>query len=221
MSKKCNHCGVLVLDTSQKCPLCNGVMEGQDEGIQTYPNVVDKIKKLSVIMRVLLAVWAGAFICLGVMTYYVRGALLPVVIAGVSTLYALFMVWLMTKPEYGYMKRIFLAIIIGVVLVVAIDYLLGFYRWSLNYVLPGGLILLDVALVILRFINRRNWQSYMAQQILVIFMGIFPVIFILKGWITDPLVSVSAIAFSIVLFVTTLIMGGRAAQMELRRRFHI
>ena len=221
MSKKCNHCGVYVLDTSQKCPLCNGIMEGQDEGIQTYPNVVDKIKKISIIMRILLAVWAAAFIFLGVLSYYRRGALLPVVISGVSCLYLLFMIWLMTKPEYGYMKRIFGAIIIGVVLVFAIDYLLGFKRWSLNYVLPGGLILMDIALIILRIINRRNWQGYMAQQLMVIFMGLLPVIFILNGWITDPIVSVVAIAESIVLFITTLIMGGRAAQMELRRRFHI
>ncbi|MCR5397632.1 MAG: hypothetical protein K6E64_09235 [Lachnospiraceae bacterium] len=221
MSRVCHHCGVNVLDNTQKCPLCNGIMEGQDEGVQTYPNVVEKIKKISIIMRVLLAIWAGTFICLGVLSYYRRGALLPVVITGTVCLYVLFMIWLMTKPEYGYMKRIFGAIIIGVVLVVGIDVLLGFYRWSLNYVLPAGLILMDVALIILRIINRRNWQGYMAQQLLVIIMGLCPVIFILNGWITDPMLSIIAIVESIVLFVTTLIMGGRAARMELRRRFHI
>ena len=172
-------------------------------------------------MRILFAIWAATFISLGVVSYYRRGALLPVVITGVSTLYVLFMIWLMTKPEYGYMKRIFSAIIVGVVLVVAIDVLLGFQRWSLNYVLPGGLILFDIALVILRLINRRNWQGYMAQQLMVICMGMFPVIFILNGWITAPIVSVAAIALSIILFVFTLIMGGREARMELHRRFHI
>ncbi|MCR5545059.1 MAG: hypothetical protein K6F30_01080 [Lachnospiraceae bacterium] len=221
MSKKCNHCGVYVLDDAQKCPLCNGVIEGQDEGIQTYPNVVDKIKKLNIIMRMLLAVWAGTFICLGVLSYYKRGALLPVVIAGASCLYFLFMIWLMTKPEAGYMKRIFGAIIVGVILVVGIDITLGFKRWSLNYVLPGGLILMDIALIILRVVNKRNWQGYMAQQLMVIFMGLLPAFFIWKGWISDPIVSVVAICESIVLFVVTLIMGGRAARMELRRRFHI
>ncbi|MCR4674082.1 MAG: zinc ribbon domain-containing protein, partial [Lachnospiraceae bacterium] len=106
-------------------------------------------------------------------------------------------------------------------MVVGIDVMLGFHRWSLNYVLPGGLILMDVALIFLRLINRRNWQSYMAQQLLVIGLGVLPAIFILLGLITDPLVSVVAICESIVLFVITLIMGGRAARAELRRRFHI
>ncbi|MCR4675429.1 MAG: hypothetical protein K5675_10480, partial [Lachnospiraceae bacterium] len=161
MSKKCNHCGVYVKDDTEKCPLCNGVMEGPNDGIQTYPNVVDKIKKINIVMRLLFSAWTGSFICLGVLVYYHRGALLPVVITGVSCLYGLFMIWLMTKPEAGYMKRIFGAIIVGVIMVVGIDVMLGFHRWSLNYVLPGGLILMDVALIFLRLINRRNWQSYM------------------------------------------------------------
>lgn len=221
MNKKCNHCGVIILDETEKCPLCDGVVEGDDTGLNSYPNIVDKIKKTSILMRILFTVWVLTFGALGIASYYVHGFILSVVVVAASTYYGLFMLWLMTKPQYGYMKRIFLAIIVGVIFIVIIDYVTGFHYWSLNYVLPSGIIFLNFALLLLRFINRRNWRSYIVQQLFVIFLGIVPVIFILNGQISHPILSVIAIAISIMMFVGTLVIGGREGLMELKRRFHI
>ncbi len=221
MNKKCNHCQVYILDDTEKCPLCQGILVGDTIGKNTYPDIVDRIKKTTVLMRVLFTIWSVTFAALGIASYYVHGFIKPVVVVAASTYYGLFMLWLMIKPQYGYMKRIFLSIIVGEIFVVVIDIITGFHRWSLNYVLPGGLIFLDISLIVLMFINRRNWRGYTIQQLFVIFLGLFPVIFILLGIISDPVVSVVAIGFSIMMFVVTLVLGGRETLMELKRRFHI
>ena len=221
MDKKCNHCGVYILDQTDRCPLCNAVLEGDATGRQTYPNIVEKLRKISIALRILMTVWIIAMAVLGIITYYVPGMLQKTLTVGVISYYVLFMIWLMSKPNFGYMKRIYAAIIVGVVVVISLDWILGYRGWSLDYVLPAGLILLDVALIILRLINRKNWQSYMVHQLTVIFLGIIPALFIYFGWIRHTYVAVAAIALSLLLFLSTLIMGGREAQTELKRRFHV
>ena len=221
MSKKCQHCGVYILDDTDRCPLCHGVLDGNEAGVQSYPNIVDKMKKMSLALRILLSVWIVTMIALGIASYYNPQMLVATHVVGVTTFYVLFMLWLMSRPHYGYIKRIYLAIIVGVVMVIFLDWILGYRGWSLNYVLPAGLILLDVALIILRLINRRNWQSYMVHQLGIILLGLVPAWFIHIGWIRHPILSVCAIAISLVMFVVTLILGGRAARTELKRRFHV
>ncbi len=61
-------------------------------------------------------------------------------------------------------------------MLLGIDYLTGYRRWSLDYVFPGGIIAIDLALFILILINRRNWQSYMMSELLTILLSIVPVV---------------------------------------------
>ncbi|MDY5217019.1 MAG: zinc ribbon domain-containing protein, partial [Lachnospiraceae bacterium] len=52
--KKCNFCNVNIKDNTDHCPLCGGVLEGDEPGINTYPNVLKKEKAISFIFRLTL-----------------------------------------------------------------------------------------------------------------------------------------------------------------------
>lgn len=51
---KCSHCGVQILDDTEHCPLCHSVLEDLKQGINTYPNVYHKNKKVNFIFRLFL-----------------------------------------------------------------------------------------------------------------------------------------------------------------------
>ena len=102
-----------------------------------------------------------------------------------------------------------------------IDASFGFYRWSVNYVLPGTLFLINLILIILVFANRRGWSGYMIYQILMIFIGLIPFGLIKLNIVTAPVLSQIAFLSSVILFLGTLIIGGRTAVNELKRRFHL
>ena len=93
--------------------------------------------------------------------------------------------------------------------------------WSVNYALPSAIILVDVGIIICMIVNRRNWQSYMMWQIFMILCSIVPVILIFTGIVTAQLFALIAFAFSLFLFLGTLIIGDRRARVELKRRFHV
>ena len=221
MSRKCSHCEVKIIDKTEKCPLCNGVLDAGGEGEDFYPDIVHKVRKMSLVLRILLAAWLTLTVVCGLINYYTYDGVLWSVIIAISTFYVLFMLYLMTYTQIGYLGRIFGAVAMGVVLVVSIDVVTGFSGWSVDYVLPGGLFFIDLALIIIRFINRKNWQSYMYAQFLVVLLGIIPMILIRAGIVRHPILSVAAFFTSVMLFITTLIIGGRAARAELSRRFHI
>ena len=80
---------------------------------------------------------------------------------------------------------------------------------------------MDIGIIVLMVINRRNWQSYIMWQMLMILISVMLIIFYWLDIITFPYVTGIAIMVSVFLFLGTVIIGGRRAKVELKRRFHI
>ncbi len=104
---------------------------------------------------------------------------------------------------------------------ILIDYVIGYHGWSVNFVLPGGLLFVDVAILFVMFLNRRNWQSYIMLEISMIFLSMLPLVLIWMDIVTESFISWFAFAVSVLLFLGTLIIGDRRARSELKRRFHV
>jgi hypothetical protein len=112
-------------------------------------------------------------------------------------------------------------VILAVVMLLGIDYLTGYRGWSLDYVVPAGILAIDLAIMILMLVNHRNWQSYMMPQLFTIVLALIPVILRLLGVIHSRYMVWIALAVSVFLFAGTLILGDRRSRTELKRRFHI
>jgi hypothetical protein len=106
-------------------------------------------------------------------------------------------------------------------MLIAIDILSGYKGWSVNYVFPSGIIFVDAAILVIMAVNYKNWQSSMMQQIFMILCSIVALILCKVGVITSPILSIIAMNVSLIIFLGTLILGGRRARVELLRRFHI
>ncbi len=184
-----------------------------------YPDVKTKRKKIHFVLRLLIFLW----LAISGILLFVNGkteAHWWTLLVSAVLLYPIFLLYIIEKDK-GYLHRIFYLVIGAELLIVLIDVATGFHRWSVNYVLPGGMILVDVVLIVLMIVNRRNWQSYMIFQLLTIVIGAVPLLLIRLGIVTVPLFSEIAFYSAVLVFLGTLIMGGSEAHQELRRRFHV
>ena len=121
----------------------------------------------------------------------------------------------------GYMfKTLFLTLTI-VLILIGIDYFTGNKRWSYDYILPTALMFLDFSCVLLMLINRRNWQSYISLQLFNIFWSVVLMILLQLDIIRQPVMVIIPVAASFIIFIGTVIFGGRRATDELKRRFFI
>lgn len=223
---KCCNCGVEFLDSTSVCPLCRCIVERtEDEEENTplpvYPYAENEQKKI----QFALSIYLFSAIVVEVIT------VVACVISGTSiwraVLIAAFMVYGFVTLKFsiqkntGYRLKMFLQTLLAVLLLVFVDYILGFYGWSLNYVFPSVLLLTDAAILVLMIVNSRNWQSYIPMQLLMVGLCLVSFWLYHMGVVTDIRLAVVAIFVSALIFAGTVIVGGKKARDELYRRFHV
>jgi hypothetical protein len=186
-----------------------------------YPNVKVKTRRFVMLSRIYLFLAVVAEIVLVNICMLTDVESIVYIISGMIMLYGYIIIRYAILGTSGYRAKTIVLIILAVLMLIAIDVLHGYNGWSVNYVFPSGIILVDVGILLVMAVNYKNWQSYMLQQILTILCSIAALILCKVGVITSPILSIVAMNISLIIFLGTLIIGGRRARVELYRRFHI
>ena len=218
---RCKQCNVEILDETERCPLCHSVLEKTVEVENMYPNVRTMTRRLALLSRIYLFVAILVEALLIYLNVLSDSEMFWSAIPGLAMLYGYLVLRYAILGKCGYKGKIIVLTLIAILMVVAIDFVVGYRGWSVNYALPSAILLVDTGILILMCINRRNWQSYMMWQIFMILCSVVPLVLYAVGIVTAPLLALLAFAFSTALFLGTLIIGDRRARTELRRRFHV
>lgn len=218
---RCRQCNVEILDHTQICPLCKCVVE-ENTKENSYPDIRFRVRKLNLAVRIFLF----AAILLEALLVYININYAPGIrwsaISGAGFAYLYFIAkFAVLNDNAGYRSKFLALTIFGVLYVIWIDYIIGYHGWSVNFVLPGGLLFIDAFILFVMFFNRRNWQSYIMLEILMIFLSAIPLLLMWLDIVTETFISGLAFAVSVLLFLGTLIIGDRRARSELKRRFHV
>lgn len=219
---KCRQCGVTVRDDVPVCPLCKCVLDEDAQAESKYPDIWAKNYVLKLIIRIyLFAAIVLEAILIAVNYFYFQGTYWSVVVGVILAYIYLTLAYTVSYSRAGYRMKIIVGVACGVLLLLVIDRVLGNYGWSMNYAFPAALLLTDAVILGFIFCNRRNWQSYLSFQLAMIVFSFIPVILSVLGLITAPVLSYVALAVAVFAFLGTVIIGGRRAATELKRRFHI
>ncbi len=218
---QCKNCGVTILDDAEICPLCGFALENPHDGENIYPDITGVTKKITMIARIYLT----AAIMISGISIAVNYLKTPDVLWCLVVIGGLILTYLSLKVlveyEFGYHVRVYTTVFAALGYMILIDAVFGFQRWSLNYLFPVMILGIELAAMILMITNFRNWQSYLSWQMFMIGLSILAVILGHFGIITRPRMSWITLGISIFIFIGTVIIGGRRARTELKRRFHI
>lgn len=201
--------------------MCNSVLENTVEMENMYPSVWIRSRLLMRLSRVYLFVTIlleALFIYINVVT---ESEIWWCSITGLSLLYGYMVLRFAILGKSGYRAKTILLTMIAVLMVIAIDFLTGYRGWSINFALPAGILLIDVGILVLMAVNRRNWQSYLMWQILMILCSLIPIVLWKLGIETASFMAWLPFVCSAFLFLGTVIIGDRRARVELYRRFHV
>lgn len=220
----CKKCNVEILDETPVCPLCKNVLEETEEPggkAVGYPDVTGAVKKLNFVVRLYSFLAIVTEVLLIVVNYMTYNGIWWSAITGISILYFYITLKYSIQNNAGYRSVIWVQVIGAVLLVIAVDNIVGYRGWSVNYVVPGAVLLLDVTIMILMLVNMTNWQSYLLMQICTTLVSVMGLVMWYFKVITRPVLSIIAAAVSACLLLATLIFGDRRAKTELKRRFHV
>lgn len=218
---RCRQCKVEIKDETHFCPLCHCVLEQGENDKDTYPDVRFKTKRMMLAARIYLfvAIIISVILIATNHAFYHGTWWCAIVIAALAYIYLTLHFAILN--DSGYRMKTVVLTIFGILTVILIDVVMGYRGWSVNYVIPGGILLIDLGILILMIVNSRNWQSYLLFQIAVILCSLIPLILWKFKVLTDPLLSQIAFGASVFLFLGTVIIGDRRARVELKRRFHV
>ncbi len=219
---KCNNCKIEILDKTDSCPFCHCVLEKTEtEGHDMYPDVRISMRKIRLAENIVLFLSiVAACVCMvinAVTSLEVMWSLLVVLLL----VYGNVALRLSVNGRIGYLFKSLSLTLITAIILIGVDYLAGYRGWSLNFILPAAVIVTDIGILVLLFVNHRNWQSYMMVEIITMFLSLIPLTLWQLSLVTFPYVVWAAVACSVFLFLGTLIIGDRRARTELKRRFHI
>ncbi len=218
---RCNQCKIEVLDEAQHCPLCQSALEHTIEVENMYPDIRMRARKLVLISRIFLFLAIVAEIVLVNVSIYLDWSSIVYLICGMGLFYGYMVIRYAILGRSGYIAKTMVLTSLALALLVTADFVVGYNGWSVNYVLPSGILLIDAGVVFMMVINRKNWQSYMMLELFMVLCGGVMLVLYLFGIVTSPVMSSVAFNVSVILFLGTVIIGGRRARVELKRRFHI
>ncbi len=106
-------------------------------------------------------------------------------------------------------------------LVFFIDYLTGFYRWSLNYIIPFLIIAAALAVTLMIIIRPKRYRENTIYQLVIAVLGVLSVLLWVFGWSMVEWPVVAAAGVSLLCFTTMLVFSYRRTRHELKKRFHV
>lgn len=220
---KCKNCNIEILDETEVCPLCHSILEQNDALENMYPNVRFMMRKLTIISRIYLfcAILLQAVLFGINWIHFDDVEIWWSAISGLSLLYVYVLIRYAILGTSGYKSKVLILSLIAVLSAVAIDLVTGFHGWSLDYVLPSGIVIMDGIILFCMAYNHRNWQSYIMWQILMVLCSLVPIGLYVAGLEKNEYLAFLPMAFSLSIFLGTMIIGDRRARLELKRRFHL
>ncbi len=125
------------------------------------------------------------------------------------------------KKRHNITKGVlYLAVIISVCVGI-IDYLTGFYHWSVNYVIPVLLLFAMFAIVILARVLHSRPEDYLIYLIVNGLFGLIPLLFLITGWATVRWPSLCCVMVSFLSLAGIFVFSKMDPRAELKKRLHI
>ena len=218
---RCKQCNIEILEPTERCPLCNAVLEKTDDLESMYPDIHQKARAFTMTLRIYGFIAITIELILFTAAFFDLISYLTALIPALFLFYIYMILRFAVVGKSGHRAKVLVLTLLAVAVLVALDYIIGFAGWSITYVLPCAVIAIDIGIVLMIFINKRNLQSYIMPEIFMILVCLVGILLRALDVITNPIASVIALDCSILLFLGTFIIGGRRARMELKRRFHI
>ena len=110
---------------------------------------------------------------------------------------------------------------ITLLLVVGIDFFIGFKGWSLSIAAPSIVIFGDAIVAILMAANRSQWYSYILLLFWHMLLSVGIILLRFTGRLPSMTLAVISLVVTTVFLLAITLFGERALRRELKRRFHI
>lgn len=216
----CRNCGVKLENDLTFCPLCDMETTKTDDSFaESYPYIKMRFSRKLVIRSVTfisVVVAALSFLINHLVPTESPWALITA--GAIVYIWLSFMNLIRNTRNPGSILLCQLLTVSGLTFV--IDYLTGWRRWSVNYVIPFLIIAAAIAIVLFIAIRPLKYRAYTIYQLVIAVLGVLAVLLWILGCSEIEWPVVAAAATSVICFLAMFVFSDRYTKNELRKRFH-
>lgn len=188
--------------------------------LMLYPKI-QNIKKNKIIEYVLLIISIIVSIVLLIINKVTSDHYIWAILSIFGIIYMWITVMYSVNKHKNIASYVLLQTIILSCLLIGIDYILGFYKWSFSIAIPIVIIVANVTMLILTIISHKKYIKYAIYQFIIFLSSMLPLIWILTGITKKITLPVIALSIAGISFILCIILSGRDMKEELVRKFHM
>lgn len=218
----CEYCKVNIKGEHSICPLCGGILKGNSvEGEDVFPPIPTIYQEFNLFIRIMILVSIVAVVAsVAVNVIFTRDSRWSLLVAaGVACMWV--SLFIIIRKKNNIPKTIVWQVCLISILSFLWDRSMGWYGWSLDYVIPS----ICVVAMIVMAIGAKLLKTGVRDLIIYLFVdavfGFIPIIFILFGWLRVLYPSVICVAVSAISLSALILFEGDNMKTELNKRMHI
>lgn len=211
-----------VVDNTNLCPLCHSVLTDFDgnQSENMYPVSDLTVRGYNILTRILIFASIVGGITSVIMNYITYNGIMWSVLTVAAILYFWAVIIHSFKHHANIAAKILVQAVCASIMLVIIDFVIGYDGWSVNYVVPNLFSLANLAVLIIIIVNHLDWHNYVMYQIGIALLGFIPIVLFFFGVIDKPLIAIISFIISFLSLLGTYIFGEKTVKSELKRRFH-
>lgn len=220
---RCEKCNINILTKSSHCPLCGSNIKNIDKNfIEPYPKVVLDNKHYQIIR---LKIYLFLIIIMFFMTISIKFLSvkdLTYLFLSTSVLgYIWFTIYTIQKALKNIGYFILKQVLSISVIVIFIDYALGWQKWSVNYAIPAILVLGVSSISLIAMFKPMQFREYFVYQITILIVGILSILLVIFNLSTVSWTLIFAAFYSAMVMLGMIIFADKKAKLEFKKRFHL
>jgi predicted neutral ceramidase superfamily lipid hydrolase len=220
--KNCPHCKVGIRGDHTVCPLCAGILEDKGEPSEdVFPHIPTIYQEFNIFIRVLIMISiVGVVASFAVNLIFTKESLWSLLVAaGVASMWiSLFFI---IRNRNNIAKTILWQVGIISILSFLWDRSMGWYGWSLNYVIPTTCVLAMIVMAVGAKILKIGVRDLIIYLLIDAIFGFIPAVFIIFDWVNVLFPSVICVGVSIISLSALILFEGDNMKTELKKRMHI
>ena len=185
-----------------------------------YPKI-QNIKKNKMIEYALLIISVIVSIILLIINKITSDHYIWALLSIFGIIYAWITVIYSIKKHKNIASHVLLQTIILSLLLIGIDYILGFYKWSFSIAIPIVIIIANITMLILNIVSHKKYIKYAIYQFIIFLCSMLPLVWIFLGITKQIILPVIALGVAGFSFILCVILSGKEMKEELARKFHL
>lgn len=220
---RCRNCSVIVDENMEKCPLCHQTVNDKTpHNNKRYPSYHDKKGKSSSNLLLKLTLFLASLIIstCALINLFTDPHHLWVLYVAAPILYLLLLInnTIFSKSHLG--TKTILQVVVISSLLFSIDFLTGFQKWSVNFVVP--FLIIAATLLITGIITNKKMRTsdYVGYIMMMIVLGIILILLYFIGISSSLWASAITFLYTMLTLIGMFIFSGKSCKNELIRKFH-